>query len=160
MTTRSCLRRLSTAALTLAVLGAASIAATDPAAPATQPAPKLVITADLGGADRFLSFASTDKPIYRPNEKVFVRAIVLNAATHTPLPTDKQTNAQIKILGPKGDTVATGMVQSTDSVVGGSHPVLAADQAGGEGGLATVPDGGGARHLHGPGESGVRVLHG
>jgi hypothetical protein len=99
-------------ALAIAVLGVASGSAADPQA-ATP-----ITTAQLGGADRFLSYVSTDKPIYRPNEKMYVRAIVLNAANHQPLPAGHEAMASIKILGPKGETVASGNVQSIDSVAG------------------------------------------
>ena len=39
----------------------------------------------LGGKERFLAHVSTDKPVYRSGEKVYVRAVLLHAADHTPL---------------------------------------------------------------------------
>ncbi len=34
--------------------------------------PRRSTTSDLGGAERFLTYVSTDKPIYRPGETVYV----------------------------------------------------------------------------------------
>ena len=39
----------------------------------------------LGGLDRYLTFLSTDKPIYRAGETVFVRGVLLHQATRRPL---------------------------------------------------------------------------
>src|SRR6476620_5424029 len=39
-----------------------------------------------GGGDAFLAHVSTDKPIYRAGERVYVRGVVLNANDHKPLP--------------------------------------------------------------------------
>src|SRR5512145_3194533 len=59
----------------------------------------------LGGKDRYLAHVSTDKPVYRSGEKVYVRAVILHAADHTP---DGRSNgAVVQILGPKGETVVT-----------------------------------------------------
>ncbi len=74
------------------------------------------LTATLGGAERFLTSLSTDKPIYREGEPVFVRGVVLNAANHRPLA--QQIPAMVKITGPKGDTVFSGWTTGQDAVVG------------------------------------------
>ncbi len=92
-------------------------------APAAAAQLKLATTADLGGKDRYLSYVSTDKPIYRANEKVYVRSIILNAATHQPLADDAGATAQVQILGPKGDVLATGNSTVQDSVAGFSWTV-------------------------------------
>ena len=42
--------------------------------------PKPVTTETLGGAQRYLTHVSTDKPIYRPGETLYVRGAVLAAA--------------------------------------------------------------------------------
>lgn len=81
-------------------------------------------TADLGGGERYLTFVSTDKPIYRPGEKLFVRAMVLQAASHTP--TSQVSNPMVEITGPKGDVVASGMTQLTDATAGFSWEIPAA----------------------------------
>ena len=69
----------------------------------------------LGGDERYLTFVSTDKPIYKAGEKVYVRGVVLNAANHKPMPAGKSANATIEIRGPKGDVIAGGTAQSQDS---------------------------------------------
>src|SRR5215218_2821799 len=56
---------------------------------------------DLGGPDRYLTYVSTDKPIYRPGEKLYVRASILHAVKHTPS-TDGAV-AMVEVIGPKGD---------------------------------------------------------
>jgi alpha-2-macroglobulin-like protein len=81
------------------------------------------------GAERYLTHVSTDKPIYRPAEKLYVRAVMLGAAGHSPM-TSRGT-ASFEIKGPKGDTVASGVSAVIDSVVGFSWQIPAG-QAGGE----------------------------
>lgn len=95
--------------------------------PATLPAGKKV---DLGGAERYRAHIATDKPIYRAGETVYVRAAVLRADTHAPLPGGHAT-ALVEIKGPKGDTVATGQPHGQDSVVAFQWPVPEG-QAGGQ----------------------------
>jgi alpha-2-macroglobulin-like protein len=88
-------------------------------------------TQTLGGDTRYLTSVSTDKPIYRGGEKVYVRGVLLNAANHKPLPEGQSANATIEIKGPKGDVVAGGNTQAQDSVWGFAWDVPA-EQAGGE----------------------------
>lgn len=76
----------------------------------------LVNTDRLGGAERFLTHVSTDKPIYREGETLYVRGVVLDAARHTPI-ANGAANATIEIKGPKGDTVASGNAVAQDSVL-------------------------------------------
>ena len=78
---------------------------------------KAATSADLGGPDRYLTYIETDKPVYRANEKVLVRAVLLNAATHMPLGDDQNVPAQVQILGPRGEVVASGGALSEKSVV-------------------------------------------
>lgn len=75
-----------------------------------------VKAAELGGAERCLTFVSTDKPIYRPGEKLYVRAAVLNAMTH--VPGADNTPAMVEVSGPKGDTIALGSAGAQDGVFG------------------------------------------
>ncbi|CAN5697245.1 hypothetical protein BH10CYA1_BH10CYA1_04940 [soil metagenome] len=89
------------------------------------------LTEKLGGTDRYLTFVSTDKPIYRSDENVYIRGVVLNAANHKPIPDELKTTATVQIKGPKGDVVATGNVETQDSVWGYSWSVPR-EQAGGE----------------------------
>ncbi|MEK6235215.1 MAG: MG2 domain-containing protein [Planctomycetales bacterium] len=79
---------------------------------------KKTVTELLGGESRFLTHVSTDKPIYRPGEKVYLRGVLLHARTRQPLPDNQQAVGNIQITGPKGDVVAAGYVRSENSVVG------------------------------------------
>jgi len=80
------------------------------------------------GSDRYLTYMSTDKPIYRTGEKVYVRGFVLRAEGHAP---GAAGTASFEVKGPKGDTVASGMAEIVDSIVGFSWDIPAS-QAGGE----------------------------
>ncbi len=71
---------------------------------------KAANSADLGGAQRFLTALSTDKPIYRANEIVRVRAILLDAATHQPKGDTDPVSAHLQITGPLGETEASADV--------------------------------------------------
>lgn len=86
-------------------------------------------TQTLGGPIRYQTFVSTDKPIYRAGEQVYVRGVVLNAANHKPL--SGSASATIEIKGPKGDTVASGNTYAQDSVWSFGW-VVPDGQAGGE----------------------------
>ncbi len=96
-----------------------------------KPRPSNETSQTLGGAERFLTFISTDKPMYRSGEKVYARGVVLNAANHKPLPSTLTANATVEIKGPKGDIVAGGNAQAQDSVWSFAWEVPA-EQAGGE----------------------------
>jgi len=110
------------AAIVLFVLVAMTLVLRGEAAPSD-------VSASLGGADRFLTFVSTDRPIYRPGEKLYVRGVVLHANTHAP--NASATTALVEVTGPKGDTVASGYANAQDSVVGFSWDIPAGT-AGGE----------------------------
>jgi len=85
----------------------------------------------LGGKDRYLTYISTDKPIYRAGEKVYVRGVLLSANGHKPIADAQGTNATIEITGPKGEVVASGNATAQDSTWGFSWTVPDG-QAGGE----------------------------
>src|SRR6185295_1424732 len=87
------------------------------------------IAGDVGGADRYLMHVSTDKPIYRTGEKLYVRGVILRALGHSPMTSPGTASFEVK--GPKGDTVASGAAAMIDSVVGFSWDIPAS-QAGGE----------------------------
>jgi hypothetical protein len=91
------------------------------------PVPPTIVV-DSGVSDRFLTHVTTDKPIYRTGEKVYVRGILLRADSHTP---GASGTVRFEIKGPKGDTVASGISPIADSIVGFSWDIPAA-QAGGE----------------------------
>jgi uncharacterized protein YfaS (alpha-2-macroglobulin family) len=103
-----------------------------PSAKATKIEPGVKGTTEaLGGAERYQTFVSTDKPIYRGAETVYVRGVVLNAANHKPLPEDKQTHAAIQIKGFSGETIASGNVQTENGAWGFSWSIPS-PQAGGQ----------------------------
>jgi hypothetical protein len=83
----------------------------------------LATTETLGGDQRYLTHVSTDKPIYKPGETMYLRGIVLHHATHKPLPAKAELPALIEVIGPKGDSVASGFVTSVDSVLGFSWKI-------------------------------------
>lgn len=75
----------------------------------------------LGGATRYLAHVSTDKPIYRPGENLYVRAIVVDALTRAPLMTPAM--GMIEVVSPKGDTVARGMANLENGALGYKWPI-------------------------------------
>jgi len=92
---------------------------------------RMTTTQTLGGPDRYQAFWSTDKPIYRAGETVWVRGVLLHHATRRPLPPDRPIPGIVEIRGPKGDVVASGPVTTEDSVAGFQWTVPEG-QAGGE----------------------------
>ncbi len=74
----------------------------------------MTTTNDLGGPTRYLTHISTDKPIYKTGETVYVRGAVLEAFAHTPLPGGETVTLQLR--GPKGDVVASGAAGVQDGV--------------------------------------------
>ncbi|NBD09344.1 MG2 domain-containing protein [Corallococcus silvisoli] len=86
-------------------------------------------TRSLGGADRYLTHVTTDKPLYRPGEQVLVRGLVLEALSRKPYAGSLQ--AQLEVRGPKGDVVTTSAVSTSDAVWGYAWPIPAG-QPGGE----------------------------
>ncbi len=96
---------------------------------ATALALSMTTTNDLGGPSRFLTHISTDKPVYRAGEKVYVRGTVLEAFAHTPLPGQEQV--QLQLRAPKGDVVAGGQSAVQEGVWSFSWEVPA-EAAGGE----------------------------
>jgi alpha-2-macroglobulin-like protein len=84
--------------------------------------------ARLGGDQRVLTFISTDKPVYKAGETVYVRGIVLDARTRA---ATVQSYAQVSIKGPKGEVLMAGASQVSDGAFGFSWKVPA-ETAGGE----------------------------
>jgi MG2 domain len=76
----------------------------------------------------WLTHIATDKPIYRSGERLYVRAVMLQAIGHLP---GALGTATFEIKGPKGDTIASGPAAVNDSVAGYSWDIPP-DQAGGE----------------------------
>ncbi|OED37093.1 hypothetical protein AB833_24965 [Chromatiales bacterium (ex Bugula neritina AB1)] len=93
-------------------------------------APAVVEPDELGGIERYLAYVSTDKPVYREGESVYLRTVILSAIDNTPL-AERGNSIQVKITGPKGDVVHEGHSNSTDSAFGYQW-VVPAGIAGGE----------------------------
>src|ERR1051326_6827419 len=93
------------------------------------PGPLPPIVNGTDASDRYLTHVSTDKPIYRTGEKIYVRAVVLEPNSHHPM-TNPGT-ASFEVKGPRGDTVASGAAAIIDSVAGFSWDIPP-NQAGGE----------------------------
>ena len=83
----------------------------------TSPAATKVDSEDLGGEERYLLYVSSDKPIYRGGETLYLRAVVLNAADNTPVG-NESASIRVKIRGPKGDFVFEGTSGGPDSTAG------------------------------------------
>ncbi len=94
------------------------------AAPAANPG-----GGETAGAARALMHLSTDKPIYRVGERVYVRGVMLGAIDHSPY--KAASWAMVEIRGPKGDIVASGQSQMPDAILSFAWDVPA-EQAGGE----------------------------
>ena len=104
-------KRITTLLGFLITLGFAAWAATD------STTGSIITSQNLGGDERFLIYASTDKPIYREQESLYLRAVFLNAADNTPVK-NGQININVKIRGPKGDFVFEGFGVGDDSAAG------------------------------------------
>ncbi|MDR1520854.1 MAG: A-macroglobulin complement component, partial [Planctomycetota bacterium] len=72
----------------------------------------------LGGKDRPLAFLSTDKPLYRPGETLYARAVVLAADTFFPIRENGMGSAQLILHGPRGDEIASFFAPILDSSAG------------------------------------------
>jgi len=92
---------------------------------------KITNTEILGGSNRYLAYLSTDKPIYRAGETIYMRGVILHHATRVPFPANRQVHALVEIRGPRGDVVAGGPAASEESVLGFQWTVPDG-QAGGE----------------------------
>ncbi len=127
-------------AIRLISVGAVCLLLTAGANKVTDP----ITTARVGGATRFLTHVSTDKPIYKIGETVYARGVVLDAKTRVPAPDGQY--AQVTIKGPKGETITAGQAQVTDGTFGFSW-VVPEGQAGGEFTLSAA-----GAYGHAPGE--------
>ena len=78
----------------------------------------------LGGPERALVFLATDKPIYKPGETVYARAVLLRADTFFPL-RNAQAPVLLTITGPRKDKLATLSAPVADSTAGFSWTIPA-----------------------------------
>jgi hypothetical protein len=95
------------------------------------PRAQLVSHEQLGGKGRYRTHLSTDKPVYKLGETVYIRGVILDASHHTPMSKTEQATAQLQIKGPKGNVIASGNVSAADSVLGYAWSIPRG-QAGGE----------------------------
>ena len=96
---------------------------------------KRVDSPALGGDQRYLAHVSTDKPIYREGEKVYLRSVLLHVADRTPY--SDAASAFVTIKGPKGDQVFQTRSTLEDAVTGLAWEVPMG-QAGGEYAVSVV----------------------
>ncbi|MCU0686998.1 MAG: MG2 domain-containing protein [Polyangiaceae bacterium] len=90
------------------------------------------------GDGRRLAFVATDKPVYRPGEKVYARCVLLDAFTRQPEANAYAVSWQVK--SPKGDTCHELAHVTSEAGVVGFHWEIPPGQAGGEYKLcATLP---------------------
>lgn len=78
---------------------------------------------------KMLTYLSTDKPIYREKEKVYLRAVALEANTNFPV--EESHGVIFEIKGPKGDVITKITTNLQDSVAGSAWEIPEG-QAGGE----------------------------
>lgn len=118
----------SSIALAAALIAAFSLVTTN----TTFAQGRVVAPVHPAAGSTYMTHISTDKPIYRSGEKVFVRVVMLDSFSHSPvIPDQGFAPAQVEIRGPKGDVVAGGWAEVIDSVAGFSWTVPQG-QAGGE----------------------------
>ncbi len=80
--------------------------------------------------NRFHTFISTDKPLYRSGDNVYIRGIILDANSHEPAP-GLRSQVFLQVKGPRGQHVSSGYTSIQDSVWSYGWKV-AEDQPGGE----------------------------
>ena len=78
-----------------------------------------------------LAYLSTDKPIYRDGEKVYLRAVLLGADDHKPLADNQNAWGMLQVKGPKGEILFNSSAATEQSVAGMPWQVPA-DAAGGQ----------------------------
>lgn len=84
---------------------------------------------DFGGLERYTTHVSTDKPLYRPGETVYLRSVHLHAFSRIPL--KGETWAKAKVQNSRGATVMETNLQIKDAS-GGAAWQIPANIPGGE----------------------------
>ena len=70
----------------------------------------------LGGKERFLLLLSTDKPIYKPGETVYARAVMLRADTFFPM--QNTSGVRLAITGPRDNELFKTQALTQNSTAG------------------------------------------
>ena len=122
------------------ILAALTVAMALPPAHGGEAAPPTPTPERLGGKERILSFLSTDKPIYKPGEKLYARATALHADSYFPVRHNGKT-AWLTITGPRDEEIVRMPARLTDSTAGFSWAIPAA-MAGGRYKAKVEVDGG------------------
>lgn len=84
---------------------------------------------DFGGTDRYATYVSTDKPLYRPGETLFLRSAHLHAMNRTPI--KGEFWAAAKVTNSRGAVVMQTSFQVKEAS-GGASWKIPANMAGGE----------------------------
>ena len=70
----------------------------------------------LGGKERFLLLLSTDKPIYKPGETVYARAVMLRSDTFFPM--QNNSGVQLTVTGPRDNELFKTQALTQNSTAG------------------------------------------
>lgn len=73
-------------------------------------------TEDLGGDERFSTYLSTDKPIYRINDDVYIRGLLLRSDSN--IPHSDYVNGVLQVIGSRGDKFFESMVTFQSGIMG------------------------------------------
>jgi alpha-2-macroglobulin-like protein len=79
----------------------------------------------------YLGHLSTDKPIYRVGERVYLRGVILGVLDHAPLPSNAEGFALLEVTGPHGEQLFNSYSQIEDSIAAFNWDVPS-DAAGGQ----------------------------
>ncbi len=104
--------------------------------PEARPAPEGSTTpprrgATPGAAERFLAHVSTDKPLYKPGETMFARAVLLDAFDRTPVADDKPSQGVFLVKSARGEIVHRVSARALDGTAA-FHWTVPEGQVGGQ----------------------------
>ena len=110
-------------ALTLAVT-TASGPKPEPGPPLAKDPPERIESPQLGGKERLRLHLSTDKPLYKPGETLWMRAVAVDAHNGAPM-ASQGVGGHFTVTDPQGATVATIPAAGQHSVLGSSWTIPA-----------------------------------
>ena len=117
-------------AVTCGLLSSTQILAVTQAPSGASKLTRSSLTQKLGGVDRFSTFVSTDKPIYKAGETVYIRGVMLNGSNHKPLPSGMSARANVAIKKADGTVLASSRVNSIESVWSATWQVQSSESGG------------------------------